>query len=195
MNKKKIKKIALGVSHSIILTESGVLYSFGNNEYLQLGVNNSNIKIEEPLIVTDLLNYRILDISSGDNHNVALGLNRNNSYSNELESYNNDANFDKQIIFVWGSNEYNQCGQLKKEKFTSPVKLDLANIAVLNIAEVHLPFKIINYSKIKSVKCFKNVSSLNFGDLIYFTGQLPKYFQSASHQLILSIKDYQFDDF
>lgn len=198
LNKKKIRKIALGSSHSIILTESGVLYSFGKNDYLQLGINNvnkTNSYLDEPVIITDLLNYRVTDISAGDNHNIAFAFNRNNSYSNEVDNNSYENSFDKQVIFVWGNNSHQQCGLNKVEQCTTPVILSLANIAVLNIAENFLPFKISSFSVIKSVNCYGNLTTINFGSLIYLIGELPSYLKSSSHQSILTINEFSFDEY
>lgn len=45
----------------------------------------------QPLLLDDLTPYRIVDISAGDNHCLALT--------------------DENIVFAWGTNSMGQCGQ------------------------------------------------------------------------------------
>lgn len=112
LQKKKVGKISMGENHALILTESGILYSFGDNSKGQLGVNhdNSDLKeLNEPIMITNLLNYRVVDIASGGFHNLASAITRENLTNNKntlLDECNPDY-----CLLSWGSNEFGQLGR------------------------------------------------------------------------------------
>lgn len=57
-----------------------------------------------PLVIEELLPYRIVDISAGDNHCLALS--------------------DEHVVFAWGGNNVGQCGQgHTSNPITRPVKV------------------------------------------------------------------------
>lgn len=121
--KKKINKMTTGLNHALLLTESGLLYSFGNNKKGQLGVsvstNTSNFN--SPIMMTSLLNYRVVDISSGENHNIAVINYRNNRQnSNSNLSLNNISNDSEKssLLYSWGCNKYGQLGSISKANIT-----------------------------------------------------------------------------
>jgi alpha-tubulin suppressor-like RCC1 family protein len=65
--KEKIKKICGGESHTVLLTADGEVYSWGRNNFGQLGLGATDAVVEEPrkVEVED-----IEDISCGMNHTV-----------------------------------------------------------------------------------------------------------------------------
>lgn len=79
--------VASGLTHSLLLTEDGVVYSCGNNEAGQLG--HSKIT-RRPERVDELQNHTITQVSAGDQHSLA------------LTSWG--------LIFAWGDNFYGQLG-------------------------------------------------------------------------------------
>jgi hypothetical protein len=69
-NGEKVKAISCGFRHALALTESGCVYSWGNNRFGQLGVGDNEYK-EIPTLV--LLNDIIIEkISCGENHSLLL---------------------------------------------------------------------------------------------------------------------------
>ena len=76
LSKKYIVKVSCGESHALFLTHAGMLFSIGDNSLGQLGLGeNDKIKeIGEAIMIKDLLNYRIIDISTGNNHCVCFGI-------------------------------------------------------------------------------------------------------------------------
>ncbi|KAG8854820.1 hypothetical protein FRB96_007349 [Tulasnella sp. 330] len=94
-------KVAAGVSFSLVLTESGKVYSFGSGANGQLGNGRTGEHIitgnktgydavSEPTLVRDLGGKKITDISCGQQHSIAL----------DSEGY----------VFVWGYNGYCRLG-------------------------------------------------------------------------------------
>lgn len=84
-----VKKVCAGTSFSMALTASGEVYTWGTGPIIGRGATDAIHFL--PLFVEDLAPYRIIDISAGDNHCLALT--------------------DGHEIFSWGSNSMGQCGQ------------------------------------------------------------------------------------
>ena len=84
---RNVKKIAAGHGHALALTEDGKIYSWGYNQYGQLGDGGDQDK-NKPLEIKGLDN--IEDIAAGNFHSLALGKN--------------------DLIYSWGYNEYGELG-------------------------------------------------------------------------------------
>ena len=116
LSKKFVTKIACGDMHSLFLTNTGLVFSIGDNTYGQLGIGE-NEKIQqsgEALLIQDLLNFKITDIFAGNEHSLCFGslreFSKNGDNSNRLIT-------DRilQYLFVWGDNSYGQLGiKIKK---------------------------------------------------------------------------------
>ena len=116
LSKKFVTKIACGDMHSLFLTNTGLVFSIGDNTYGQLGIGE-NEKIQqsgEALLIQDLLNFKITDIFAGNDHSLCFGslreLSKNSNNSNRLIT-------DRviQYLFVWGDNSKGQLGiKIKK---------------------------------------------------------------------------------
>eukprot|EP01117_Protostelium_nocturnum_P020707 TRINITY_DN9462_c0_g1_i1.p1 TRINITY_DN9462_c0_g1~~TRINITY_DN9462_c0_g1_i1.p1 ORF type:complete len:419 (-),score=71.20 TRINITY_DN9462_c0_g1_i1:47-1303(-) len=68
---KKITKVAAGEAHSMAISESGQVFSWGCNRYGQLG-HGDLIHRKEPTLIEKLQNIEVLDISCGTQHSVVL---------------------------------------------------------------------------------------------------------------------------
>lgn len=72
--------MSCGNNHVILLTSSGFVYSFGKNEYGQLGhssLSQSNGgDLKEPTIIFQLLNLKVFNVSCGKHHNLVIGTSR-----------------------------------------------------------------------------------------------------------------------
>ncbi|XP_044259648.1 probable E3 ubiquitin-protein ligase HERC1 isoform X3 [Tribolium madens] len=84
-----IQKVCAGTSFSMALTTSGEVYTWGSGAIL--GKGSADAIVNLPMYVEDLAQYRIVDISAGDNHCLALT--------------------DEHEVFAWGTNSMGQCGQ------------------------------------------------------------------------------------
>lgn len=68
-----VTAVALGSHHTISLTNAGNVYSWGNNEYGQLGFERCKRKTIPELISADTFNLSpVTSIACGDNHSVFL---------------------------------------------------------------------------------------------------------------------------
>ncbi|KAH3757116.1 E3 ISG15--protein ligase HERC5 [Pelomyxa schiedti] len=90
---KRIIAAACGSGHSLLLSEYGVVYSFGKGKYGQLGHGNAEC-CSVPTAVSYLNGYFISKISCGREHSIAL------KYSESQASH----------LFSWGLNNHGQLG-------------------------------------------------------------------------------------
>ncbi len=70
-NNERVVMISCGWSHSMALTECGHVYSWGDNEYGQLGIGNT-AHSNEPIFVENKCNVFIEKISCGKYHSLLL---------------------------------------------------------------------------------------------------------------------------
>ena len=103
-NGEKVKAISCGFNHSLALTESGRVFSWGSNEYKQLGVSYNSLKKSNKPILIEMNEIIIEKISCGRNHNLLL--------SREGD------------IYVFGDNSDGQLGTGDREKIVYPQKLN-----------------------------------------------------------------------
>ena len=169
LSKKYIVKVSCGNSHALFLTHAGMLFSIGDNNLGQLGLNeNEKIKeTGEAIMIKDLLNYRIIDVCTGNNHSIAFGIIRDLSKQNSKDN-KNDNNKDN-IVFTWGDNSFGQCG-----------------IGDDNIKFVNCPSKLLINDKeiinegVKFVSC-----GLNFSVLLLNNNKVFGFGDNQFHQLDL----------
>ncbi len=83
-------------------------FSYGENKYGQLGIGN-NLDQKEPVMITALLNYKITELFSGENHSVAIGILRENTNS-KLKTQENLLYKKENFVFTWGDNRFGQLG-------------------------------------------------------------------------------------
>ncbi|XP_033110692.1 probable E3 ubiquitin-protein ligase HERC1 [Anneissia japonica] len=84
-----IRKVGCGSQSSLALTASGQVYAWGHGA--TLGCGSSEVTILRPKVIEDLQSTRIVDVSVGDSHCLAL------SHDNE--------------VYAWGNNAMGQCAQ------------------------------------------------------------------------------------
>lgn len=68
MKNSDVISISTGYDHSLLLNNKGLVYAYGNNDYGQLGPNDS--KVETPTIITGIDN--IIHIIAGDKYSLVL---------------------------------------------------------------------------------------------------------------------------
>ena len=103
-----IKKIACGKNFALLLSDIGMIYSYGSNSKGQLGLQDfkdRKIPTLNELLVND--GERIIDIACGYKHVIALGYNGK--------------------VFSWGNNSNGQCGIDIAGNFNTPMYLDVKN--------------------------------------------------------------------
>ncbi|KAJ3997061.1 regulator of chromosome condensation 1/beta-lactamase-inhibitor protein II [Lentinula boryana] len=123
-------KVSAGVSFSLVLTESGKVFSFGSGEKGQLGNGTTGERIttgnkvafdiiETPYYIKELDGNRIVQIASGQQHSAAVD--------------------DEGYVYVWGYNGYcrlglgNQVDMLKPKvvpQFSGPNKATMGSAVV-----------------------------------------------------------------
>lgn len=67
-----VVQVACGNFHTLALTNSGDLYSFGANMYGQLGLGYESEKVTKPTLVKSLQGIPIAHISCGANHSFII---------------------------------------------------------------------------------------------------------------------------
>ncbi|KAJ3796343.1 regulator of chromosome condensation 1/beta-lactamase-inhibitor protein II [Lentinula aff. detonsa] len=123
-------KVSAGISFSLVLTESGKVFSFGSGEKGQLGNGTTGERIttgnkvafdiiETPYYIKELDGNRIVQIASGQQHSAAVD--------------------DEGYVYVWGYNGYcrlglgNQVDMLKPKvvpQFSGPNKATMGSAVV-----------------------------------------------------------------
>lgn len=101
-NYTEIIKFIIGQSFLVFLTTEGDIYTFGENNYGELG-NKSQQTNKTPSkvsLVKKQSSLRIVNISVGFNHVIALDSNKN--------------------LYGWGSNKYGQLGEEEQERNLNP---------------------------------------------------------------------------
>lgn len=100
--------ISAGLYHTLLSTEAGEVYAWGDNSYGQLGIGGRSNK-EIPMQVEGLSD--IIAVSAGDYHSVAL-------------SSNGD-------VYSWGRNTYGQLGNGSSSASNVPVRVENVPPAVM----------------------------------------------------------------
>jgi alpha-tubulin suppressor-like RCC1 family protein len=101
----KASKVATGRCHSVMLSDEGHVFTFGHQEFGQLGngvINKDQIS-EVPTRVDSLLKQKVVDISCGLDHTVALT--------------------DKSELYAWGFNQEGQCGTGTAKDLDTPERI------------------------------------------------------------------------
>ncbi|KAM5242072.1 putative E3 ubiquitin-protein ligase HERC1 isoform 19-T29 [Hipposideros larvatus] len=109
-----IRKVCAGSQSSLALTSTGQVYAWGCGACL--GCGSSEATALRPKLIEELATTRIVDISIGDSHCLAL------SHDNE--------------VYAWGNNSMGQCGQGNSTgPITKPKKVSgLDGIAIQQIS-------------------------------------------------------------
>ena len=85
----KFRLVACGHAHILALSERGELWGWGDNSCKQLGPTSAS-RVMQPTGLRELVPYKLIDISAGKRHSIALG--------------------DNGMAYSWGNNEYGQLG-------------------------------------------------------------------------------------
>ena len=103
-------QISMGGSHSSALTEKGIVYTWGRNNYGQLG-NNSTTNAHIPINITDNFsldaNDKVIQISAGYNHSAALTADGR--------------------VFMWGINQFGQLGNDDSDGLYRSTPIEITN--------------------------------------------------------------------
>ncbi len=115
----KIIKVDGGSNFSIALTNSGKVFTFGQNDNGQLGINDQSVEYQTlPIEITsnfDLdVDDKIVDVSIGASHGMAMSMLGN--------------------VYVWGNNNFGQLGNQSQTNLIKPEKLDFGGEKVIDIA-------------------------------------------------------------
>ena len=67
-----VVRVACGSNHTLALTQSGRVYTWGQSSHGQLGLGNRILESATPHPLTSLASIPVTSISSGENHSLAL---------------------------------------------------------------------------------------------------------------------------
>lgn len=102
---KDIKEVASGDSHSLVLLRDGSIYTWGKNQYNQLGFEDTELFLNTPTLLMDK-DKKIENILSSNNYNYAV-------------------NYKDQIYYSWGIGDMYVLGNFKDgENEKTPFKID-----------------------------------------------------------------------
>ncbi|MBD0382049.1 RCC1 domain-containing protein [Paenibacillus sedimenti] len=100
---EKVSQVAAGFDHSLVLTENGTMYAWGDNTYGQVGINSAKGVVSGPQKIEGL--PKINQISAGFRHSMALDLEGN--------------------VWVWGNNIAGQLGTGDRTDLRKPTPISL----------------------------------------------------------------------
>ena len=142
----KITAISSGFYHSLALDVRGAVYTWGRNDYRQLGMENQEFgESPQQLIFPDTI--IIKSVSCGGYHSMALTQNGE--------------------VYSWGLNGYGQLGHLEDKKMCIfiPRKIKLSNIMTMSCGD---QFTILVTTDEHVYACGNNSKAqLGLGDTIY----------------------------
>jgi len=69
---KKVTKVQMGNLHTLALDDGGSVWTFGDNQYGQLGVGSAEKLINKPVLLLQLKTCKVVDIACGTWHSGAL---------------------------------------------------------------------------------------------------------------------------
>jgi len=112
INSKIEPKSVTSGKHTLLLKIDGTVWAYGQNAYGQLGIGSQE-SIDNPVKINFESGIKIVDISCGEEHSMALDSNGN--------------------VYVWGRNNYYQLGNSIDTFKTEPTKItNLSNIKKIN---------------------------------------------------------------
>lgn len=100
-----ITQVSCGKHHTVALSSGGVIFSWGGNEFGQLGTGVKGEKNTSPTIVQSLLNCPVIQVVAGGCHTMALTISGS--------------------LFAWGCNNSGQLGLGDNKARLSPTKVPL----------------------------------------------------------------------
>ena len=109
---QKIEKLASGDEHALFASENGRCYSFGKNDWGQLGLGKEEQKeLDKPNLIKPLKNLAMLDIAAGRSHSLVM-----TTAPNDLSS---------KVLHGFGSNADNQLGVSSCNTSSSPITISV----------------------------------------------------------------------
>ena len=151
-----------------------MVYSMGDNSFCQLGIGQNNITKEsrDGVMIKDLLNYRISEISTGKNHSFCFGVIREMTKEGVASPNEKNVQFDPKrpyYLFGWGDNSFNQIGMKQINRYKNiakPTKLtcnnNFHNPAIIGEELINICCG-LNFTAV----LFRNGKILTFGDNQY----------------------------
>jgi len=112
---KAITRVAAGGYHSVTLSSDGMVFTWGNNDYGQIG-NANNTSINMPVLVNTsgvLSGKTITRVAAGYSHSMVLA---------------SDG-----TVFTWGNNDYGQLGNGSVTDSNVPVAVDQSGMGALPV--------------------------------------------------------------
>ncbi|KAH3765907.1 ADP ribosylation factor 1 [Pelomyxa schiedti] len=113
----KVTRVACGDNHTVVITEAGKLYTFGDNRSGQLGLGD-NITRNVPTLVNALQASRVTQIAAGGAYGHGHTL----------------AVVEPSVLYSWGANSYGQLGLGDFENRNLPCVVPLEGRNILKIS-------------------------------------------------------------
>lgn len=147
---EKVSQLAAGFDHSLVLTENGTVYAWGDNTYGQVGINSAKGIVSGPQKVEGL--PTIIEISAGFRHSMA------------LDTYGN--------VWVWGNNIAGQLGTGDRGDLRKPTQISLPSKATSITGGHRFSLATLDNGKVYGwgAKC-TNDTKRTFAELMQLIGQ------------------------
>jgi alpha-tubulin suppressor-like RCC1 family protein len=119
---ENIREIRCGSDFNLALDDKGVVYSWGYNNYGQLG-NTSKLFNPIPKPILNIVSEKVLDISCGDNFALARTAEGN--------------------VYSWGCGSHGQLGHGNSSDLSVPTKLNIDfPVKGISCGESHIGYRI-----------------------------------------------------
>ncbi|KAM9486533.1 alsin [Clarias gariepinus] len=109
-----VLQAALGISHGVLLTKDGLVYSFGELPW-KCDVKSQTV---EPVLESSLNGHRVVRVSAGSFHCGAVT--------------------DKGIVHMWGENSHGQCGILGLDVVANPTPINIVDNETVPTEQVQI---------------------------------------------------------
>lgn len=118
----RVQQVAAGAWHALALLDNGKVMAWGSNRKYQCGMNNSDLKAQQPPTVVypqpmQQFHGLLQKVACGRLHSIGLEQ-------------------DTGRVYTWGASHYGQCGQYSRTQCIAPPKLveALQRVAVVDIS-------------------------------------------------------------
>jgi hypothetical protein len=143
LDEEKIVEISCGSGHSVVLDSNGKVYAWGHNGRGQIGARKNSLHENEPTKVEGFGGEKVMSISCGDKHTIALTENGR--------------------VFSWGDNDFGQLGASVPNKSNSPIEVLFSKKDQFSIRKISSgSYHNLALSNKGSIYVFGNV---NFGQI------------------------------
>eukprot|EP01117_Protostelium_nocturnum_P011166 TRINITY_DN4055_c0_g2_i2.p1 TRINITY_DN4055_c0_g2~~TRINITY_DN4055_c0_g2_i2.p1 ORF type:complete len:958 (+),score=321.19 TRINITY_DN4055_c0_g2_i2:373-3246(+) len=124
LKERQIVEISCGWNHSFAVSNSGLVYSFGSNQFHQLPIKTKSIQQPLATIALDLMGSPIIKIAAGARHSIAIRSQEKIDENVEDRVENVEKSLEVSPLLVWGNGMNGELGSGSTKVMEGPEPLD-----------------------------------------------------------------------